>query len=378
LWCASIVTLLLTLSALVCPAAATNELLRVRVGSWEDRLRIVLDLSTEVSYRYRVLTDPNRIAIDLLRTSAADVALPAVDDWMVERIRLNHLQSGTAQVVIDLDRKPSFKIFSLPPADGKPVRVVCDVFRSARPEPADAEKPWIVAIDAGHGGIDPGAVSSRPRLREKEIVLDVSRRLVAALNREPGVVARLTREHDEFVGLRERVRRAEAMQANILVSIHVNGCRHRSAKGAEVFFLSLSGATDEASRELEALENQPEVEEDPMIGEIAELPFALDLIQTDTILRSSLLGEVLLDAFSENHLAATRGVKQANFVVLRSYRVPSVLVELGFISNPEDARNLASDAHRQSLGESLAKGLLKYRARYARHAHAPAATPGSD
>jgi N-acetylmuramoyl-L-alanine amidase len=204
---------------------------------------------------------------------------------------------------------------------------------------------------------------------EKDIVLDVGRRLFDRLAEEPGITPQLTRSKDVFVNLSARARRAETARADLFVSVHVNGYRSRAPKGAEVFFLSLDGATDVAERELESLENAAVGEgADPVLGEIAELPFAVDLLKTDTVMRSSLLAESILNQLVHGDLAASRGVKQANFVVLRSCRVPSALVEVGFASNPEDAARLASETHRQALAEAITKGILEFRARYARHA----------
>jgi N-acetylmuramoyl-L-alanine amidase len=241
------------------------------------------------------------------------------------------------------------------------------VVRDAPVSPPEGPQPWVVVIDPGHGGRDPGAMHHQ--LSEKDIVFDVSQRLVARLNKEPGVKAHLTRERDVLMNLTKRVRKAEAVAADIFISVHVNGCPAQSARGAEVFYLSLKGADDVETRELATLENQARAEgEDPLLGEIAELPFAVDLIQTDTLRRSSLLAEAILDALCSEGLGASRGVKQANFVVLRSCRVPSALVELGFLSNPADAKNLKSAQHRQLLADRIAAGLLEYRGRYARHA----------
>lgn len=346
--------------------AQARELRAIRVGSWEDRVRVVIDVDAQGPYRYSTLTDPQRIVIDLPATGCGQLEIPAVADWMVQRIRLQPLAGGAVQVVIDVSREAAYKVFQLPAGDGKPVRVVCDVLRPLRAPPDDAPRPWVVAIDAGHGGNDPGVVGQHGRQQEKEIVFDVARRLARVLEPVEGIAVRLIRDRDERVALHERVRRAEAIGADVLVSIHVNGCRQGSPRGAEVFFLSLGAASDAAGQELEALENQPEDTDDPLLGGISELPFAVDLIQTDTIRRSSLLAEVMVETLAADQLAASRGVKQANFAVLRSCRVPSVLVELGFLSNPEDAGQLASDAHRQALAESLRKGLLQFQGHFAR------------
>ncbi len=430
--------------------ASAATLVGLRTGTHEDHLRIVLDFEGEADYRSLVLSDPDRILIDLPSVEANDFAVPSVRDRVVKSIRVNRQGEGKSQVVLDLAAAARHKIFTVPPGDGRGFRVVCDVYRDAgsvaESAPASTEtanqagekksdaasaskegakpdgkkppdknapdmnaldktaqdkkaqdkkaqddmanggkapafpaappvpmpaptgsKPWVVIVDPGHGGRDPGA---RHRgLDEKEVVLDVARQLVDRLNEQPGVRAYLTREKDALLSLKQRIRNAEAKEADVFVSLHVNGCHAPSASGAEVFYLSLKGADDVETRELATLENLARSEEeDPYIGEIAELPFAVDLIQTDTLRRSSLLAEAILDALVSAELATSRGVKQANFVVLRSCRVPSALVELGFISNPQEADRLRSPKHRTLLAEKIAAGLLEFRARYARHA----------
>jgi N-acetylmuramoyl-L-alanine amidase len=363
----------LLVGALAPRAAHAGQLLRIRTWPWDDRYRIVLDLSEKTTHVDRVVTDPHRISINLRDTDAAAVVIPQVRDWMVTGIRLNQLPDGTAQVVIDLAAASPYKLFDLAPEGEKPHRVVCDILRPMQPPPKPEEAPnWVVVIDAGHGGRDPGVVYRR--MFEKTITLDVARRLAERLAREPGIEAHLTRSTDVFVSLPERGRRAARARADLFVSIHVNGFRTDAPRGAEVFFLSMQGATAVAEREVEALENAAASEvSDPVLGEIADLPFAVDLRNTDTLRRSSLLAEAILDQFVTGDLAASRGVKQANFVVLRSCRVPSALVELGFASNAEDARQLALETHRQALAEAIAQGVLEFRARYARHSEAEAA-----
>jgi len=347
--------------------ARPSQLVRIRVAAWEDRYRVVLDLDRPCSYEHKTYVGPHRVAINLANTVAPGLLLPAAADPLLHRIRFNPLAGPTAQVVLDLTAGHEYRTFTVPASGEKPFRVVCDLLRSPAVDDQPPNRPWTVVIDPGHGGYDPGAVEKQLGLTEKEIVLDVSRRLKQELERAPHVDVRLTRSGDRAVKLAERVHTTHDAGADLFVSIHVNGCPHRSARGAEVFYLSLQGATSAASRELEALENSAEtINIDLHLGEIANLPFAVDLIQTDTLLRSSLLAEVILDALGESGLAAVRGVKQANFAVLRSCRVPSALVELGFITNPEDARQLASSAHRQALAETIARGLLDYRHHYAR------------
>ncbi len=342
------------------------RILRIRAGSWGDRFRVVIDLTGRPRYRYRVLENPHRIAIALEHVRAEGVDPPPVEDWMVRRIRINRLRADRSQVVLDLATAPSFKVFFLPREGSRPDRVVCDVFREADHAGEGGEHRWVVVVDPGHGGRDPGAVNRRLGLKEKDIVLDVAWRLKRYLDTVEGITCRLTRESDLQVGLIERIRRAEAMGADVFVSIHVNNCKVRSAKGAEVFFLSLKGATSAADRELEKLENAAPSANGMLLPDATELPFAVDLLQADTIRRSSLLAETILSYLGDSGLAATRGVKQANFVVLRSCRVPSVLIELGFFSNPTDAKRLMTPAHRQALAETIGRGLVEFKRRYAR------------
>jgi len=329
---------------------------------------VVLDMAQPCDFVHKTYTDPHRIAINLPGAVAPDLKLPTVSDPLLHRIRFNALAGPKGQIVLDLTAAHEYKIFSLPAEGDTPFRVVCDIMRPThQPSEDPPDRPWTVVIDPGHGGRDPGAVNHRFDLFEKNIVLDVSRRLKKQLEKADDIVVHLTRESDRAIPLRDRVKMARGDGADVFVSIHVNGCPHRSAHGAEVFYLSLKGATNTAAAELEVLENSAEtIQNDPLLGEIADFPFAADLVMTDTMLRSSLLAEVVLEALGASRLTSTRGVKQANFAVLRSCGVPSALIELGFITNPQDARLLASSGHRQSLAETIARGLLEYRKRYAR------------
>ncbi len=371
--CRAILLLVFATGSFLSTAAArTIELEQIRIASWEDRFRLVLDLSGQVDPINRLVDNPDRIAINLPRTASEGIVPPAVKDWMVKKIRINHLKKNkTTQVVLDLTEEPSYRVFSLPAESGKPFRVVCDVFRQRRSEVQPESSPWVVVIDPGHGGIDPGTLDQSGKLMEKDIVLDVAKQLRAILERVDGIKVILTRERDKTCRLRQRAAVIRESNGDLFVSIHVNGWPTRAVKGAEVFFLSPKGATSAASKELEALENAADdIAEDNVLSEIGELPFAVDLIQTDTILRSSHLAETLLDELGKSGLAATRGIKQANFVVLRSTQIPSALIELGFITNPNDSRRLGTAKHRKALAETIARGLLEYQRKFGRQAHA--------
>jgi N-acetylmuramoyl-L-alanine amidase len=157
------------------------------------------------------------------------------------------------------------------------------------------------------------------------------------------------------------MRLGEEAGADLFVSIHVNAAPSTQAHGVELFFLSIRGASDEAAQELARLENEaPSAAVLPQVVGEEEIPFSLSLRQSDTLLRSSRAAEVVLDRFVERDLAQSRGVRQANFAVLRSYVVPSILVELGFVSSPTDREALASADHRGRLAAALSEGIARY------------------
>lgn len=364
----ALIALILALLALA-PQAQAGKLLDIRVGDHGDSVRVVLDLDGEISVTFG--------------------AIDGTDDWvaiipnfcpMRDPPRLKNPHSFLKSIEAECDgsilrvslyttRLTKPRTFLLPGGEGKPWRFVIDLGPDERrpPEPLPVEPeplprregPWRIMIDPGHGGKDPGA--SANGIVEKRLVLDVSKRIADILNKRPGFEARLTRETDKFLNLRRRMRTAEDYEADAFMSIHANAVRRGRARGVEVFFLSIGGATSEAARELARLENEADpdyvVEEDSLLK---DLPFGVDLRQTDTIMRSSRLSEAILTALERSKLAASRGVKQAGFAVLKSYQVPSTLVEIGFMSNATEAKNLKSRNHRDKLARTIAAGAIEY------------------
>jgi N-acetylmuramoyl-L-alanine amidase len=223
-----------------------------------------------------------------------------------------------------------------------------------------------VAIDAGHGGEDPGAIGYR-RLQEADITLAIAKKLKAQLDIMPGVTGFLTRSGDYFVPLRKRIDIARRFQADLFVSIHCNASRDRDATGTEIYFLSLTGATDEAARGLAEKENAAD-----LIGGVSPeagddlLSILFDLRQNDTIRRSSDLAESMIDAVGGDSRLTTRGIKQAGFVVLKAPEIPSVLVETAFITNAREAAILKDGQFQTKFAEMLAQGIDQYRSSHAR------------
>ena len=298
-----------------------------------------------------------------------------VGDSLVADIFPAVSDSGCA-VRIRLKRPTSPLGFLLGAADGNPDRIVVDV--PLPPDPAAEQalaqrvtelkrsKKFIVAIDAGHGGEDPGAIGYR-RLQEADVTLAIAKRLRSQLDLMPGISAFLVRSGDYFVPLRKRIDIARRYQADLLVSIHCNASRDRSATGTEIYFLSLTGATDEAARATAEKENAAD-----LIGGISPetgddlLSILLDLRQNDTVRRSSELAEMLIDAVSSDTRLVTRGVKQAGFVVLKAPDIPSVLVETAFITNAREAAILKDAQFQTKFAENLAAGIDSFRSQHLR------------
>lgn len=272
-------------------------------------------------------------------------------------------------------RDPSrFRVMTLPAQDDRPFRLVVDV---ARPGAEQAvakrlegiaqgkrrDRVRIVAVDAGHGGVDTGAKGPRSlRVLEKTVTLEMARALVRELNRLPGIRGELIRDGDYYIPHRERYHLAERMKADLFISIHANSSRRRGAgRGTEVYFLSQRGASDQASADLADLENAADlVGGVPPQAESDLVSILYDVKRASALEQSQLLAETLLDHVAEDRRLASRGVKQAGFLVLKSVEFPSVLVETAFINNPVEAKLLANPEFQRKVARQLAAGVRRY------------------
>ncbi|MCX5800251.1 MAG: N-acetylmuramoyl-L-alanine amidase [Candidatus Eisenbacteria bacterium] len=336
-----------------------------------DHTRIVIDLSGKPKFRYGRLSNPARIVIDLADTKfASSVRELQVSNGLVEKVRINPLPKRTAQIVVDLVKETEFSVFYLKKAAGRPHRIVVDVKNPVEVQVKTEAKETlgklkektvrIVVIDPGHGGEDPGAVGPRG-IKEKDVCLKIARDLKTNIDQMDGMKAFLTRTGDYFVPLRKRTQIAKGLGADVFISLHANASRSKRAYGTEVFFLSASGATDEAAREVAIRENEadlaggiaPEAEDDIV-------SILTDLKQSNTLVRSSELAEKIMDSLGRHHKLVTRGVKQARFTVLKSADFPSVLAEIAFISNASEATLLKSDEFHDDVATLLAGALRDY------------------
>jgi N-acetylmuramoyl-L-alanine amidase len=355
------------------------ELVRIRFWTAPDHTRLVFDLSgpPPAEPRFR-LSGPTTYEIFVPRAGKSlAVTSEFVGDSLVADIFPVVSDSGVV-VRVGLKKSTTPLAFVLAAADGVPDRIVVDV--PAPPNLQDSlkleqqvseikkAKGLIVAIDPGHGGDDTGALGYR-RLPEADVVLAIGKKLRAELEQIPGVSAVLTRSGDYFIPLRKRMEIARRFQADIMISIHCNASRNRDATGTEVYFLSLTGATDEASRSLAEAENAADLigGVSPQAGEDL-LGILFDLRQNDTVRRSSELAENLVDALRDEDRLTTRGVKQAGFVVLKAPDIPAVLVETAFITNPREAAMLKDSHFQNKMAERLAEGVQAYMKTHARSA----------
>ncbi len=344
---------------------------KLRLSSDGERLRLVFDLDAAVRHTLFSLSGPDRVVIDLDDTHLLQ-GLPQVGDagGILKRVRSATREGKNLRVVLDLNHRVRSKSQLLRPNGQHGYRLVIDLIDNrlySKPKKAPkkrAKKPLrnlVVAIDAGHGGRDPGATGYN-KTREKDITLKVAKKLYVFLKRERGIKPVMIRTKDEFISLRDRVKKARLHKADLLVSVHADAYRDRRAKGASVYALSLNGASSEAAKWLADKENTVDLlggvalnDKDDLVAEVL-----LDLSQTATIQSSLDVGSDVLKNLKKIGGVHKRRVQQAGFAVLKSPDIPSILVETAFISNPAEERKLRTHKHQQKLARAILKGVKGY------------------
>ncbi|UAW99128.1 N-acetylmuramoyl-L-alanine amidase [Halopseudomonas nanhaiensis] len=365
------------------------DIKNVRIWRAPDNTRLVFDLSGPADHKLFTLSSPERIVIDIdnARFAAATESLP-FDDTPLTGLRSATRDGTGLRVVLDLSRAVNPKSFTLPPNQQYGHRLVLDLFDQdqrpderegltastpkasplgqapARSAPQTGERDIIIAIDAGHGGEDPGAIGHRGA-REKEVVLSISKKLKAMIDAQPGFKAELVRTGDYFIPLRKRTEIARKHNADLFVSIHADAFTRASAFGASVFALSDRGATSETARLLADRENRSD-----LIGGVGGVSLEnkdqvlasvlLDLSMTATLSASLDVGQQVLTNIGQVNPLHKRRVEQAGFMVLKSPDIPSILVETGFISNPGEAQKLVTQSHQQALARAIHSGIKDY------------------
>ena len=341
------------------------EVKNIRYWSTPDYTRVVIDLSEPVEFSKNRILNPDRLYFDLMNTMIAKevkTILP-VGDGILKVIRAGQFKTDTVRVVLDLEEIADFNAFVLE----NPARFVIDVYgkeKVKKPDTVIAKRR--IVIDAGHGGHDPGAVGLQ-RLYEKNVVLDIALKLRKILSSDPLNEVFLTRETDVFIPLEERTVIANKKNADFFVSIHANASPGRQARGIETYLLNWTD--NEEANKVAARENQISLKKMKAMNRKMQMD-DLDMIKSDLLRQNKRDESIKLAHYIQKSMVSTLdngnkdtldlGVKQALFYVLFGARMPSVLVEVSFISNPEEEKLLSKDSYRKQIAEAIAEGLNKY------------------
>lgn len=409
-------SLILSVTPLAGAAAKLPAILAVRVWPAADYTRVTLEHDAPLKFTHFTVENPDRLVVDIegvefnsvLDSLARKVA---ADDPNIKLLRAGRFKPGVVRLVMELKTKVNPQVFTLEPAGEYGRRLVLDVYPVNPPDPlmallegrqdaveplkldSDAEKrlqdvakapekPQIeapevhaskksgkpivdrlvtITLDPGHGGEDPGAVGQAGTY-EKNVTLEVARRLKARIDAEPNMRAVLTRDSDFFVPLQMRVQKARRVQSDLFLSIHADAWIKPDARGSSVFVLSEKGASSTQARLLAQKENQADLIGGVNIGskDLFLARTLLDLSQTATINDSLKLGKYLLGELGAINTLHKANVEQAGFAVLKAPDIPSALIETAFISNPEEEARLNDDAYQEKLAAAIIRGIRQY------------------
>ena len=345
---------------------------KIRTWPAPDHTRVVFDTTGAVQHSIFRLSDPERLVVDLfgvkLKTS---LEAAGESDNLVKGIRAAVRGSSGLRVVFDLKRRAKARSFALRPNPPYGHRLVIDLEGEATkasahspgvsPRARKGLRKIVVAIDPGHGGEDPGA-SGRTRVREKDVVLAISKRLARELNASRGFKAVLTRSGDYYVSLRGRMKLARKARADLFLSIHADAFRDRRVRGSSVYVLSRNGASSEAAKWLADRENAADLVGGVRLGDKDNLlaSVLLDLSQAAALSASGEAGIRILKELNGVGKLHKRQVQRAGFMVLKSPDVPSILIETGFITNPDEERRLKDRRYQAKLAKAIARGVNRY------------------
>jgi N-acetylmuramoyl-L-alanine amidase len=376
--------------------AASSQVIAVRIWPSSTYTRITLESSTPLKYKQFLLSDPPRVVIDIEGVHLNSVLKGLGEkvqqsDPYIRQARVGQFDPKTVRMVLELKRAINPHVFTLKPVAEFHNRLVVDLYpqegevtaqddpllalledynrgdvaKNLPPEtPKDGQagrsRPLVIMLDPGHGGEDPGAIG-KYKTREKDVVLQIGRKLQKLIAREPNMKAHMTRNEDVFIPLKVRVAKARKLRADLFISIHADAFTSRAAKGSSVFALSTKGATSSAARFLAQTQNESD-----LIGGVSKsgdryLDHTMfDLVQTATISDSLKFGQEVLTRMGKiNHLHKNK-VDQAGFAVLKAPDIPSILVETAFISNINEEKKLRTSHFQQQVAESILAGIKAY------------------
>ncbi len=347
--------------------AAPVTIKEIRVWHAPQRSRIVFDMNRRTAFNAFELKHPSRVALDLTNVRIKG-AVPAAAGrgQFIRGVRLGAQPKNVTRLVFDLAQPVRYSVRMLKPTGAYQYRLLVDFYHRDATPPADQPRPGgelLVLIDPGHGGEDPGAVGKRTY--EKNVVLQIAKKLKARIDRQPGLRAELTRTGDYYIPLRKRTRIARHRQAALFVSVHADAFKSSSVRGASVYALSQRGASSETAKWLANKENASDLvgglsltDKDDQVAEVL-----LDLSMSETVSKSLDFGADVLAELKKIGRVHSKRVEQAGFVVLKSPDIPSILVETAYITNPGDEKLLMSAEHQNRIASAIVAGIKRHLAK---------------
>lgn len=376
--------------------AATSQVVAVRVWPSSTYTRVTVESNRVLKYKQFALSNPERVVVDLegvnlnsvLKGMAAQIR---GDDPFIKSARVGQFDPQTVRMVFELKQNVKPQLFALAPVAAFKERLVMDLYPAnatdiqdpllalledynkgdlqrqvppaqsgPKPGRAGRDRPIVIMLDPGHGGEDSGAVG-KYHTREKDVVLQIARRLKALIDKEGNMRAYMTRNEDVFIPLKVRVAKAQKQRADLFVSIHADAFTSRQPSGSSVFALSTKGATSTAARYLADTQNASD-----LIGGVSKSGdryvdhTLFDMVQSLTITDSLKFGKAVLGKLGRVNKLHKNSVEQAGFAVLKAPDIPSILVETAFISNVQEERKLKTAKFQQEVAESILAGIRAY------------------
>ncbi|EAB4562683.1 N-acetylmuramoyl-L-alanine amidase [Salmonella enterica] len=373
--------------------AAVSQVVAVRIWPASSYTRVTVESNRLLKYKQFALSNPDRVVVDI-----EDVNLNSVlkgigaqirsDDPYIKSARVGQFDPKTVRMVFELKQNVKPQLFALAPVAGFKERLVMDLYPAnaqdmqdplledynkgdldkqvppsqSGPQPGKAgrDRPIVIMLDPGHGGEDPGAIG-KYKTREKDVVLQIARRLRALIEKEGNMKVYMTRNEDIFIPLKVRVAKAQKQRADLFVSIHADAFTSRQPSGSSVFALSTKGATSTAAKYLAQTQNASD-----LIGGVSKSGdryvdhTMFDMVQSLTIADSLKFGKAVLKQLGKINDLHKNKVEQAGFAVLKAPDIPSILVETAFISNIEEERKLKTATFQQQVAESILAGIKAY------------------
>ncbi|MLO75780.1 N-acetylmuramoyl-L-alanine amidase [Salmonella enterica subsp. enterica] len=373
--------------------AAVSQVVAVRIWPASSYTRVTVESNRLLKYKQFALSNPDRVVVDI-----EDVNLNSVlkgigaqirsDDPYIKSARVGQFDPKTVRMVFELKQNVKPQLFALAPVAGFKERLVMDLYPAnaqdmqdplledynkgdldkqvppsqSGPQPGKAgrDRPIVIMLDPGHGGEDPGAIG-KYKTREKDVVLQIARRLRALIEKEGNMRVYMTRNEDIFIPLKVRVAKAQKQRADLFVSIHADAFTSRQPSGSSVFALSTKGATSTAAKYLAQTQNASD-----LIGGVSKSGdryvdhTMFDMVQSLTIADSLKFGKAVLKQLGKINDLHKNKVEQAGFAVLKAPDIPSILVETAFISNIEEERKLKTATFQQQVAESILAGIKAY------------------